>query len=166
MLPTVWGAIDGLKLSVQESGKIYEQNIYYNGWTHGHYVNYLFVFGPDGKIYICVLNAPGTFHDSNMADYHVYDALETIFLRTGCKVVVDSAFGGKKREYLEKSSQGDPIDGNCELILKNRAATSIRQLSEWVMRMIQGSFPRIRDTLVFDNTGEFISTIFSVHRYV
>ena len=69
-------------------------------------------------------------------------------------MVVDSAFGGKKREYLEKSSQGDPIDGNCEVILKNRAATSIRQLSEWVMRMIQGSFPRIRDTLVFDNTGD------------
>ena len=152
-LPNVWGAMDGLKLNVQESGKVYQQNQYYNGWTHGHYVNSLFVFGPDGKIYICVLNAPGTFHDSTIADYHVYDSLEEIYLRTGCKVVVDSAFGGKNRAYLEKSSQSDPVDANCEVILKNRAATSIRQLSEWGMRMIQSSFPRIADTLVFENTG-------------
>ena len=39
--------------------------------VHGYYVNSLFVFGPDGKIYLYVLNAPGTFHDSIMADYHV-----------------------------------------------------------------------------------------------
>ena len=69
----VWGAMDGLKLNIQESGKVYEQNQYYNGWTHGHYVNSLFVFGPDGKICICVLNAPGTFHDNTMAYYHVYE---------------------------------------------------------------------------------------------
>ena len=49
----VWGTMDGFKLNIQESGKVYEQNQYYNGWTHGHYVNSLFVFGPDGKIYMC-----------------------------------------------------------------------------------------------------------------
>ena len=98
---------------------MYDQNQYFNGLTHGHCVNSLFVFGPDGKIYIFVLNAPGTFHDSTMADYHVYDSLEQIYQRTGCKVVVDSAFGSGKRDFLIKSSQGDPLDGNCEAILEN-----------------------------------------------
>ena len=150
----VWAAMDGLKLNVQESGKVYEQNQYFNGWTHGHYVNSLYVFGPDGKICICVLNAPGTFHDSTMADYHVYDSLEDIFRRTGKKVVVDSAFGSGNRTFLVKSSQGDPINGNAEDLLMNRAATSIRQLSEWGMRMIQGQFPRITDTLIFKESGD------------
>ena len=56
--------------------------------------------------------------------------------------------------YLVKSSQGDPIDTNTEELTINRAATSIRQLSEWGMRMIQGQFPRITDTLVFDDSGD------------
>ena len=66
--------MDGLKLGVQVTGKVYKQNQSYNGSTNGHNVNSLFVFGPDGKIYVYVLNAPGTFH----ADYHVYDTLEEI----------------------------------------------------------------------------------------
>ena len=51
------------------------------------------MYGPDGKICICVLSAPGNFHDSTMDDYHVYKALEQIFLSTGKKMVVDSTFG-------------------------------------------------------------------------
>ena len=112
------------------------------------------MFGPDGKICICALNAPGTFHDSTMADYHVYEALEKIFERTGKKVVVDSAFGSGVRPFLIKSSQGDPLNANVEEITTNRAATSIRQLSERGMRMIQGQFPRVTDTLIFDESGD------------
>ena len=89
-----------------------------------------------------------------MTDYHVYDALEKIYQRTGCKIVVDSAFRGGKRDFMIKSAQGDPVDGNCEVILENRAATSIRQLSEWGMRMVQGQFPRVADTLIFDESGD------------
>ena len=107
-----------------------------------------------GKIHICVLNAPGNFHDSTMADYHVYSSLENIFSVTGAKVCVDSAFGSGNREFLVKSSQGDPINGNRHELLENRAATSIRQLSEWGMRMVQGQFPRISDTLTFADSGD------------
>ena len=47
VLQNVWGAIDGLKLHVQESSNYYLQNQFFNGWTHGHYVNSLFTFAPD-----------------------------------------------------------------------------------------------------------------------
>ena len=77
-----------------------------------------------------------------MADYRVYEAMEKVFIATGGKVVVDSAFKIGTKEYLIKSSQEDPLDER--LLLINRQATSIRQLSEWGMRMIQGSFPRLK----------------------
>ena len=62
---------------------------------------------------------------------------------TGAKVVVDSAFKIGTKYYLVKSSQQDPLDYHT--LLLNRAATSIRQLHEWGMRMIEGSFSRLKD---------------------
>ena len=35
------------------------QNHFSNGWTHGHYVNCIFVFAADGHIRICVINTQG-----------------------------------------------------------------------------------------------------------
>ena len=69
-------------------------------------------------------------------------------------MVVDSAFGSGSRKFLVRSSQGDPVNGNAEDVTINRAATSIRQLSEWGMRMIQGQFPRVTDTMVFETSGD------------
>ena len=71
----VWAAADGIKLLIQQSEDEQKQNCFYNGWKHGHYVNCIFVFCPDSKIVLCLLNAPGTFHDSTMADYGMYDRL-------------------------------------------------------------------------------------------
>ena len=108
------------------------QNQYFNGWKHGHFVNSLFIFTPDGKIYICVLNAPGIFQDSTMADYSVHKFLEKIFLETSVKVVVDSAFKLGDREFLVRSSQ-NLTGGACHEIVQGTVATSMRHLSEWGM---------------------------------
>ena len=62
----VWGAADGLKIPLQSSSIYGVQNQYYNGWTGGTYVNCVFVFSPDGRIRICMLNCPGSWHDSVM----------------------------------------------------------------------------------------------------
>ena len=51
-----------------------------------------------------------------------------------------------------QSSQLDPEDTD-EIIL-NREATSVRQLSEWGMRMIQASSPRLKQALPCDEDGE------------
>ena len=93
----------------------------------------------DGKIRVAVLNAPGNFHDSNIADYGLYEKLESIYNRDGGKVVVDSAYKVGDAPFLIKSSNIDPF--NEEDILINRDATSIRQLSEWGMRIIQSILP-------------------------
>jgi hypothetical protein len=36
----------------------------------------------------------------------------------------------------------------------HRQATSVRQLSEWGMRGLQGSFPRLKDRLLYEERGE------------
>ena len=33
--------------------------------------------------YVCLLNAPGTIHDSTMADYGVYEDIEKVYDKTG-----------------------------------------------------------------------------------
>jgi hypothetical protein len=129
------------------------QNMFYNGWTHGHYISCIFVFAPDGKIRICSLNSPGCWHDSTQADHGgVYDKIEEVFEATGGKVVIDSAFALGQRGYFIKSAQLDPL--NAQELLKNRDATSVRQLSEWGMRQIQAKFPRLKDDMPYEEQGE------------
>jgi DDE superfamily endonuclease len=65
---------------------------FYNGWTHGHYVSNVFVFAPDGKIIGCVVNPSGSFRDSTMSDYEIYQKLEKLYNEFGAKTVADSAF--------------------------------------------------------------------------
>ena len=81
-----------MKCTLERPGLGSEQNIFVNEWTHVHYINSFFVFCPYGENFICVINAPGVFHDSAMSDYGVYKAMERDYLNTGGKVVVDSAF--------------------------------------------------------------------------
>ena len=46
----VQGATDGIKLLSEVLGDEIKQNRLYNSWTHGYYINCVFVFCPDGKI--------------------------------------------------------------------------------------------------------------------
>ena len=153
MVSEAYAALDGLKLSIEEAGNDSDQNMFFNGWTHGHYVNSLFLFVPDGKIRGCVLNAPGTFHDSTMAEYGMYERMDRIYRDTGGKVVVDSAFNLGTRDCMIQSSNVDPMGGH-DAVAVNRDATSVRQLSEWGMRMTQGQFPRMKDPLRYEEFGD------------
>jgi hypothetical protein len=140
--------MDGLKLRLERAGDDDMQNIFYNGWTHDHYVSNLFLFSPDGMIRACYINAPGTTHDSTMANLSViYDLVDALYVRRGSKIVVDSAFSADSRQSVYKSHQ-DNIDGNGNIRRNpdvHRQAKSVRQLSEWGMRGLQGSFPCLKD---------------------
>jgi hypothetical protein len=122
-------------------------------------VNSVFCFAPDGLIRCATINCPGSWHDSAQADYGVYRKLEQVYTLHGGKVVVDSAFGLQARDYLIKSAQKDPSqDGTAaqarRAVVLNQQATSLRQLSEWGMRLIQGQFPRMKDNCRLEEFGE------------
>lgn len=149
-------AVDGLKLPIQKSTNDMVQRRFYNGWTHGHYVSSIFLFAPDGTIPACSINAPGCWHDSTVADYGgVYEKMERLYKDFGAKTVVDSAFKIGDGEFLVRSRQdgGIHIAGE-EHFRKARAATAIRQLSEWGMHQIQSKFPRMTDTLLWEEVGK------------
>ena len=151
----VWGAADGMKLQLQRSSNWTVQNRYYNGWKGTIFINLVFVFAPDRCIRIFSLNAPGTFHDSTMAEYGIYHKMEQLHDEYGVKVVVDSAFNLSGKPYLIQSSQEDPADRGARGVTLNRAATSVRQLlSEHSMIMIQGQFPQLKDPMVYKEFGE------------
>jgi hypothetical protein len=120
-------------------------------------VSNLFLFSPDGKIRACYINAPGTFHDSTMANMSgIYDKIDNLYRRLGSKVVVDSAFLADNRQSVYKSHQNN-IDRYGNVRQKSdvhRQATSVQQLSEWDMRGLQGSFPRLKDRLLYEERGE------------
>ena len=55
-------------------------------------------------------------------------------------------------DYLVKSYQQDATPK--ELLRHRSDATSIWQLSEWKMRMIQAKFPRLQDKMNYEKVGE------------
>jgi DDE superfamily endonuclease len=154
-LTDVWCTMDGLKLTLQQSGDALIQERYYNGWTHDHYVSSVLCFCPDGTIPIAYINIPGSVHDSQIADYgSIYDKLESVYDRDGAQCTVDSAFGNITRVFLIKSSQElIHIDNHVDRQIA-RDATSMRQSAEWGMHAFQSSMPRIKDRMVFEERGE------------
>ena len=93
------------------------------------------MFRPDGKTRICLINAPGVFYDSAMSDYRVYEATEKVYLNTGEKVVDSASKINTGGGFIIKSTQRYLDDAIALLV--NRDTTSVRQLSEWGMRMMQ-----------------------------
>jgi DDE superfamily endonuclease len=156
-LVNCWGAMDGLKIRLEKAGNPRVQNLFYNGWTHDHYISNLFLFSPDGKIRACYVNSPGNMHDSTMAKWGgIYDKVDDLYRTHGVKIVVDSAFSLEGRDSVYKSYQNN-IDnhGNVRQALNiQKQATSVRQLSEWGMRALQASFPRLKDRLIYEDRGE------------
>jgi hypothetical protein len=149
--------MDGLKLRLERAGKDNVQNNYYNGWTHDHYVSNLFLFSPDGKIRACYINAPGTMHDSTMANWSgLYKQVDGLYDRKGGKIVVDSAFAADDRPSVYKSFQSNfDSRGNVRQNSQVQSqATSVRQMAEWGMRGLQGSFPRLKDRIMYEERGE------------
>ena len=124
------------------------------------------MFIVDGKCSVAILNAPGAFHDSTISDYGAYKKFEQLYVLHRAKIVVDSAFKIEVGRWLLQSSQLDPLD--AEGIIINREATSLRQLSEWGMRMIQATFPRLKEALPCDQDAEreiILSLMIHLHNF-
>ena len=161
LLEDVWTAMDGLKTPIQQSGSSRKQSYFYNGWKHNHFVTSVFCFCPDGTIPIAHMNLPGATHDSTIADWGgIYNKLQQVYNENGGICCVDSAFRMRDAPYIIKSSQnnivgvGDTTTAQRIDRLRKKQATSMRQCSEWGMRMIQSSFPRLCDKMQFEEKGE------------
>jgi flavoprotein len=66
MATDVIGFMDGLSLLSECNSNTYEQNAMYNGYHADTMVNNAFAYGADGKVFLCGLNFPGSYHDGSI----------------------------------------------------------------------------------------------------
>jgi DDE superfamily endonuclease len=169
LLDDVYAFADGVKLFFESTADIDEQSMYYNGWKHACFITNLFVFSADGRIIAAVLNAPGSLHDSTLAEWGgVYAELEEMYNRSGGKCCVDSAFSTVNNQYLVKSSENYGTAADGLQLLRMAQATSLRQAAEWGMGAIQSAFPRLKDRIHYEENGEravFLSLVPLLYNY-
>ncbi|KAA1113037.1 hypothetical protein PGT21_019229 [Puccinia graminis f. sp. tritici] len=106
-----------------------------------------------------ILNAPGSWHDSTIAE----PLYEQLLERTpvGYRVISDTAFPRKnesiQRRILAPVKCGDRLPSSphayATLRTRNKEIVSARQAAEWGMRSLQGSFARLKLPLPADNHG-------------
>jgi hypothetical protein len=147
----VIGFVDGLSIPVQCSESEEAQAADYNGYGHDTRCNNVFAFSSFGKIIYAVLNAPGSWHDSQVAIPLCTKVIQSIgsyalcvdkgFSRTG--EMFDRFVGPISRKAAAKLS---PILRDAILEQAN-TYTSLRQASEWGMKALQGSFSRLKSRL-------------------
>ena len=98
--------MDGLKLTLQQSGRFTIQLRYYNGWTHDHYISNLCVFASDGTIRFYCINCPGTVHDSQVGELSgMFQKFKIGFDKFSATLTVDSACSSVRYPFLIKSSE-------------------------------------------------------------
>ena len=154
-LDNVYLAVDGLKLQLQKPGDDRVPNYFYNGWTSDHYVSTLFAFAPDGTIHVCVLDAPGSPHDSTLADFGgLYILLTDVYDHKGGKVVMDSTFARVDYDFIIKSGQEVWFDLGENVAWQNWQIMSPWQYAEQGMHALQGSFPWLHDRFRHKETRE------------
>ncbi|KAG9128413.1 hypothetical protein FRC07_013753 [Ceratobasidium sp. 392] len=95
-----FGFLNGLSLPVATSGDPLVESANYNGWLHKHKISNILLFAPDGTIIFCTINAPGSWHDANVAQ-DVYGKLMNNTPR-GYFLIADTAFPKLQQGLLDK----------------------------------------------------------------
>jgi hypothetical protein len=65
-ITNVIGFMDGLGLATKCTDERIQQNAYYCGYQCDTMVNNVLVFGPDGKVFFCAINYPGSWADGSL----------------------------------------------------------------------------------------------------
>ena len=65
-ISNVIGFMDGVRLATEMTNERLEQNAYYCGYDCDTMVNNVLVCGPDGKVFFCTINYPGSWLDGTL----------------------------------------------------------------------------------------------------
>eukprot|EP00956_Cyclotella_meneghiniana_P016899 scaffold27151_cov58-Cyclotella_meneghiniana.AAC.7 len=150
-LHNVWGAMDGLKVTIEQAaGDFITQSRFYDGWKCDHFVTSVLWFAPDGTISAASFNVPGPdcSHDSTVADWGGFLTLRSLVQKWSISLSHCKTSSWLTINYLEDLE--DIIDN----LAVKRKATSMRQSAVWGMRGVQASFPRLKDTLPYEECSK------------
>jgi len=150
----VIGFMDGVSFTTECTDERVEQNAYYCGYDCDTMVNNVFIFGPDGKIFFCAINYPGSWADGTLTARFFSHIKQRIGRH---KICVDQGFprSGEASGILvgpipERSVRRLHPALHDNLLRLSNVYTSLRQASEWGMRGMQGTFPRCKKRLPSD----------------
>ena len=150
----VIGFMDGLSLTTECTSERLTQNAYYSGYHCDTMVNNVLAFGADGKVFFCALNYPGSWNDGSVTAQffpHIKNRIG------GYKICVDQGFPRSGDAYgtlvgpvSRRTAQHLHPAVRAYYLRLSNVYTSLRQASEWGMRGLQGTFPRIKHRLPSD----------------
>ena len=150
----VIGFMDGVSFTTECTDERVEQNAYYCGYDCDTMVNNVFIFGPDGTIFFCAINYPGSWADGTLTARFFAHIKQQIGRH---KICVDQGFprSGEASGILvgpipERSARRLHPAVRDNLLRLSNVYTSLRQASEWGMRGMQGTFPRCKKRLPSD----------------
>jgi len=149
-ISNIIGFMDGLGLATEmTTSKKIQQDAFYCGYDCDTMVNNVLVFGPDGKKFLCAINFPGSWSDASLTTHFFAHIRERI---GDYKICVDQGFprSGDATGILvgpipERSARRLHSLVRDNMIRLSNVYTSLRQASEWGMRGLQGSFPRVKN---------------------
>ena len=169
LIDDVIGFMDGVSLPTQCTSEENEQNAMYDGYTCDTTVNNVLAYGPDGKVFLSALNFPGSWTDGKMSAHFI----EFIKRKIGrYKICVDQGFPRQGEAYgilvgpiSRRTARGLHRDVRDYLLKISNIHTSLRQASEWGMRGLQGTFPRLKSRLPYDKKKRrlVLETIVFIH---
>jgi hypothetical protein len=90
--------IDGLRLVMEITSKKHQRNAYYCGYDCDTMINNVLVFGPDGKVYFCAINYPGSWGDGTLTIHFSHTLRKGLVIikyesiRASCGVVMQLGF--------------------------------------------------------------------------
>jgi hypothetical protein len=84
------GFMDGVSFPVKCKDKCIEQNAFYCGCDCETTVNNDFAYGPDGKVFFCAINCPGSWADGSLTAHflHHLNSLTAKSILVGEKLVL------------------------------------------------------------------------------
>jgi hypothetical protein len=153
-ISNVIGFMDGLGLATEMTDERIQQNAYYCGYDCDTMVNNVLVFGPDGKVFFCAINYPGSWLDGTLTTYlflHIKERIGDykIWFNQGFPRSGDTT-GILVGPIPERSAcRLHPLVRD-NLIRLSNVYTALRQVSEWGMHILQGTFPRCKKRLLSD----------------
>jgi hypothetical protein len=149
----VMGFLDGCAMPIHCS---WEDNPSYHSDYHGTTcVNNVFLFSPAGTILYAAFNYPGRWHDSRVATKLV----EVVKAKIGrYKVCVDQGFRRTGDLYgtfvgpiSKKRKRALEPHYRRILVGESNRYVRLRQASEWGMRVLQGTYTRLKSILPADH---------------
>jgi hypothetical protein len=134
-------------------------------------VNNVFAYGPDGKVFLCAINFPGSWPDGSITA----NILPYIRNNIGnYKMCVDQGFPRSGDAHLilvgpisKRQAKRLALNLRPYLLRISNIYTSLRQASEWGMRSLQGTFPRCKKRLPgnAEKRKKVIQSIVLIHNF-